>query len=235
MMVIGGGGYAFPRYLKALWPGSVVEVVEPDPGVTAAAEALGLEHNSPIKTIHTDARDYVDGLLRQEHSGGGTRRYDFIYEDAFNDYAVPFPLVTKEFNDKISRLLADDGVYMVNLIDTYESGRLLGAVVSTLEQTFSNVYVVAGRRGLPSLRNSFVVVAAGRRLDVEAILRKYDEHLRFQLLDDSQMAHLRETQRRHDPDGRLRTGGEPARAGRAAECEGHPGAEVLRQGPHVAE
>ncbi len=192
MMVIGGGGYAFPRYLKTLWPGAVVEVIEPDPGRTAAAEAMGLVHNNSFKSIHTDARDYVDGLLRQEDTGGGARRYDSIYEDAFNDCAAAFPLVTKEFNDKVSRLLADDGVYMMNLIDMYENGRLLGAVVGTLEQTFPVVHVIAGRRGLPSLRDSFVVVAARHRLDVDSILRKYDEHLEFQLLDDSHVAYLRQ-------------------------------------------
>jgi Tfp pilus assembly protein PilF/MFS family permease len=193
MMVIGGGGYAFPRYLTALWPSSVVEVVEPDPGVTGAAEACGLAHNNAIKTLRRDARDYVDRLLRQERTGGGARRYDFIYEDTFIDYAVPFPLVTKEFNDKITRLLADDGVYMMNLIDTCESGRFLGAVVNTLEQTFPSVYVVVGRKGLPLLRNSLVVVAAKRRLDIGAVLHKYDEHLTFQVLDASAMEHLRDT------------------------------------------
>jgi tetratricopeptide (TPR) repeat protein/MFS family permease len=192
MMVIGGGGYVLPRYLKAFWPGSSVEVVEPDPDATRAAEALGLEHNSAIQTIHSDARDYVDKLLRRERSGGGAKRYDFVYEDTFNDYAVPFPLVTKEFNDKVSRLLAENGIYVVNLIDTYANGRLLGAVVNTLERTFPNVYVVAGRRGLPSLRNSFVVLAAGHGLDLEAVLHKYNEHLQFQILNDSQMAHIRE-------------------------------------------
>jgi tetratricopeptide (TPR) repeat protein/MFS family permease len=192
MMVIGGGGYAFPRYVKALWPDSLVEVVEPDPGMTRAAMAFGLDRNSTIKTIRMDARDYVDRLLRQEHGGGSAKRYDFIYEDAFHDYAVPFPLVTKEFNDKVSRLLADDGVYLINLIDTYESGWLLGAVVNTLRQTFPNVHVVAGQGGLPSLRDSFVVVAARHRLDIQAILQKYDEHLTFQILNESRMKHLRE-------------------------------------------
>jgi len=193
MMVIGGGGYAFPRYLKALWPGSVGEVVEPDAGVTGAAEAFGLEHSSAIKTIPMEARDYVDTLVRQARTGRDARRYDFIYEDAFHDYAVPFPLVTREFNDKVSRLLGDDGVYMMNLIDTYESGRLLGAVLGTLERTFSNVYVVApARMGLPSLQNTFVVVAAKRRIDIQAILPKYNEHLGFHLVNSSEIERLKD-------------------------------------------
>jgi Tfp pilus assembly protein PilF/spermidine synthase len=194
MLVIGSGGYAFPRCLKTLWPGSFVEVVEPDSGVTrAATAAFGLDRTTSIKTIAMDARSHLDRLLKAERAGAGARRYDFIYEDSFNDYAVPFPLVTKEFNDQVYHLLADNGVYMVNLIDAIESSRLLGAVVATLDQTFPNVYVVTGRGGLPSLRDSLVVVAAKHKLDVRAVLRKHDEYLKFQVLDASQMDRLRDT------------------------------------------
>jgi Tfp pilus assembly protein PilF len=193
MMVIGGGGYVFPRYLKTLWPDSLVEVVEIDPGVTKAAmAAFGLDRNTKIKTIHMDARNYVDQLLGQERAGEGERRYDFIYEDAINDYSVPFQLVTKEFNDKIAHLLGDGGVYVVNLIDTYESGRFLGAVLCTLDETFPHVYVVTSQRGLPSLRDTFVVIAAKRRLDVRDILDGYNKHLAFWLLDESEMRHLKD-------------------------------------------
>ncbi|MBN1506104.1 MAG: fused MFS/spermidine synthase, partial [Sedimentisphaerales bacterium] len=193
MMVIGGSGYVLPLYLKALWPGSVVEVVEPDPGLVRAAEALGLERSSSIETICMDARVYVDGLLRSERAGKGARRYDVIYEDTFHDYAVPFPLMTREFNDRVSRLLVDDGVYMVNLIDTREDGRLLGAVICTLEQTFPSLHVVTpGEGGLPSPRNSIVVVAAKRGLDVQAALRKRDQYLSFEVLNASQRERLRD-------------------------------------------
>jgi len=192
MMVIGGGGYVFPRYLKTVWPASQVDVVEIDPGVTrAAVNAFGLNPSS-IHTVAMDARNYVDQLLEARRRGGQAPRYDFIYEDAINDYSVPFQLVTREFNDKMSQLLAADGVYMVNLIDTYESGRFLGAVVATLEQTFPYVRVVSSRVSLPSLRDTFVVVAAGRDLDIGRVLREYNAHLKFWLLDDSEMRYLRD-------------------------------------------
>jgi tetratricopeptide (TPR) repeat protein/spermidine synthase len=188
MLVIGGGGYAFPRYLKALWPDSRVEVVEIDPGVTKAAmEAFGLDRRTTIQTVTMDARNYVDQLLRPEQGASPAGRYDFIYEDAINDYSVPFQLVTKEFNDKIASLLADDGVYAVNLIDTHESGRFLGAVVGTLEQTFPCVRVIASRGALPSLRDTFVVAAAKRAIDVESILQAYDKHLGFWVLNMSEI------------------------------------------------
>jgi tetratricopeptide (TPR) repeat protein/predicted membrane-bound spermidine synthase len=193
MMVIGGGGYAFPQYLKATWPNSRVDVVEIDPGVTAAATAaFGLDANTAIRTINLDARNYVDQLLRTSRDKEPAVRYDFIYEDAINDYSVPFQLVTREFNEKIVRLLTDDGAYMINLIDTYDNGRFLGAIVGTARQTFRHVYVLTSEIGLPSLRDTFVVVAAKRPLDPGAILGAYNKHLKFWLLSESEVERLEE-------------------------------------------
>jgi tetratricopeptide (TPR) repeat protein len=191
MMVIGGGGYAFPQYLQTCWPNSRVDVVEIDPGVTEAAmAAFGLDRDTPINTINMDARNYVDQLLNREHRGQDASRYDFIFEDAINDYSVPFQLVTREFNEKIDHLLGDDGVYMVNLIDTYENGQFLGAVVNTLKETFPHVRVVTSRANLASLRNTFVVIASQRVLDVASVLRSYNRHLKFWLLNESETAAL---------------------------------------------
>ncbi len=42
-LFIGGGGYTFPRYMEAVYPGSQLDVVEIDPGVTRVAhDLLGL-------------------------------------------------------------------------------------------------------------------------------------------------------------------------------------------------
>lgn len=167
VLVIGGGGYVFPRYVERVWPGSCVDVVEIDPGVTEAAiEAFGLDRNTSIRTIPMDARNYVDELLECEQATGQEMRYDFIYEDAINDYSVPFQLTTRQFNEKIAHLLTDDGVYMVNLIDVFDSGLFLGAILNTLEKTFPYVSVIT-EAGVPrSHRNTFVVIAAKQQLDL---------------------------------------------------------------------
>ncbi|UCG60204.1 MAG: fused MFS/spermidine synthase [Phycisphaerales bacterium] len=193
MMVIGGGGYAYPQYLKATWPDSDVEVVEIDPGVTEAAmAAFGLPRDTSIKTISMDARNYVDQLLQQERTGGEMKRYDFIYEDAINDYSVPFQLVTREFNDKIARILADDGVYMVNLIDMYKHAQFLGAVVNTLRETFPHVHVITAFGNLPTLRDTFVVAAAKHEFDPQATISEYNKHLKLWYLSESEIEFLRE-------------------------------------------
>jgi tetratricopeptide (TPR) repeat protein/MFS family permease len=168
VLSIGGGGYVFPRYVEKVWPGSRIDVAEIDPRVTEAAiQAFGLDRNTSINIFTMDARNYVDELLQKKQTDGQIPRYDFVYGDAFNDYSVPYQLTTKEFNDKIAQILTDDGVYMINLIDIYDSGLFLGAVVKTLQQTFPYVYVAAEDRSRPARRDTFVVIAAMRKINLE--------------------------------------------------------------------
>jgi tetratricopeptide (TPR) repeat protein len=176
-MVIGGGGYTFPRYIEKLWPGSRIDVVEIDPGVTKAAmQAFGLEKNTTINTINMDARNYVDKLLERKRSSEKTPQYDFIYGDAFGDYCVPFQLVTRQFNEKIYAVLGDDGVYAINIIDTFDSGLFLGSVINTLEAVFPYVYAVTNGN-IPYMERNFVIIAAKHQLDLKNIISRHRQNL----------------------------------------------------------
>jgi len=191
-LVIGGGGYVFPRYLAQIWPGSRIDVVEIDPGVTEAAmQAFGLERDAPINTFTMDARAYVSQLLDHRRTENDQTLYDFVYEDALNDYSIPYQLTTKEFNDKIRLILTDRGVYMVELIDIYDSGLLVGAFVSTLEQTFPYVYVVT--ENVPrSGRSTFVLIAGGQTIDVEQLRRSEPvKNLDLWILSDADIETLK--------------------------------------------
>jgi spermidine synthase/Tfp pilus assembly protein PilF len=169
VLSIGGGGYVFPRYVEKVWPGSRIDVAEIDSRVTEAAiRAFGLDRNTSINIFTMDARNYVDELLQKKRTDGQIPRYDFVYGDAFNDYSVPYQLTTKEFNDKIARILTADGVYMINLIDIYDSGLFLGAAVKTLQQTFPCVYVVVEKKPL-SQRNTFIIIAAKQKINLESL------------------------------------------------------------------
>jgi pentatricopeptide repeat protein len=196
VMAIGGGGYVFPRYVEKVWPGSRIDVAEIDPGVTkAATAAFGLEKDTTINTINMDARNYVDKLLERKRNGQEIPRYDFVYGDAFNDYSVPFQLVTYQFNEKLSAILSDDGVYMINVVDIFDSGLFLGSVVNTLEKTFPCVYVVADDAP-HSFRNTFVIIAAKGKLDLKTIIPQYKGgKLKLWYLDASDIGKLREKSR----------------------------------------
>jgi spermidine synthase len=166
---IGGGGYVFPRYILDMWPGSSVDVVEIDPAVTEAAmQAFGLPRDTPIRTINLDGRNYVDELLEKKRLGEQIPQYDFIYMDAFNDLSVPFQLVTRQFNEKIFAITAADGVYLTNIIDMYNGGKVVASFVKTIKNIFPYIYVVT-RHSDYNLPVNFIVIVAKRPVNLETI------------------------------------------------------------------
>ncbi len=167
-LIIGGGGYVFPRYLEEHYPGSYIEAIEIDPAVTKAAKtAFGLSPETSIKIYHGDARNRVDELIRRQEQGEAIPVFDVVYGDAFNDLSIPFQLVSYEFNEKIRQLLSPEGVYMLTLADTIESGKFLGAMVNTFKESFPylNVFLTGDTRVKEELRNVFVLVGSFQPLD----------------------------------------------------------------------
>jgi len=114
-LFLGGGAYCFQRHMQFAYPGTSVDVAEIDPAVTRANYmATGLPRDTPIQTHFGDARQYVE--LSQDD-----QKFDIVFGDAFNDFSVPWHLTTREFNEKIKKMLSPDGVYMINIIDVYMS------------------------------------------------------------------------------------------------------------------
>jgi spermidine synthase len=148
--------------MEAVYPDSQLDVIEIDPGVTEVAyQMLGLDHGSKISSYNEDARTFLDQTP--------TAQYDLIYGDAFNDYSVPYHLTTVGFNERVRAWLAEDGLYVVNIIDG-PYGRFLRAYVHTLQQTFAYVYPVFSIEAWQrSSRTTIVIVASQRPLDEKTL------------------------------------------------------------------
>lgn len=161
-LFIGGGGYTFPRYIEALYPGSAIDVIEIDPGVTRVAyDLLGLARDSTIRSFNEDARLFLERTP--------DRRYDLIMGDAFNDFSVPYHLTTVEFNRRVQAWLEEDGLYLVNIIDGPRAD-FLRSYISTLRQTFDYVYLAPTQRGWRETpRTTFVVIASDTPLDSQRL------------------------------------------------------------------
>jgi spermidine synthase len=137
ILIIGGGGYTFPRWLEKSLPKATVEVAEIDPGVTEAAHAaMGLRRDTTIISHHMDGRQFVE-----ERAPKG--KYQLIVQDAVNDLSVPYHIMTKEYNDAVKALLDPDGVYLLTVIDEFEIGQLMRSAVLTMRETFPHVALVA--------------------------------------------------------------------------------------------
>jgi len=168
-LLIGGGGYVFPRYVEKRWPAARIEVVEIDPAVTRAArEAFGFPRTSKIRVHHADGRVFVNQSHRRRNNSRGFERYDLVYVDAVNDFSVPFQVTTKEFFGKVEGLLADDGLLLMNFIDVVDSGLLVGALAQTLGDTFEHIALFSSddiEHFDGAWRVTFVLAASNRPID----------------------------------------------------------------------
>jgi spermidine synthase len=150
---IGGGTYTFPRYLERQHQGSTL-VAEIDPAVTdVAREQLQLRDTPAIQIVHGDARPVLRDRPKDD-------RYDLVLGDAFGDIAVPYHLVTREFNELVKSHLKPDGVYLVNIVDGVHYD-FLRSYMRTLMQTFPQVrLMVSPGEAANGQQNTFVVVAS---------------------------------------------------------------------------
>jgi spermidine synthase len=158
---VGGGGFSLPRFLEAERPGSRSTVLELDPGVVEVArEELGLRTGSGLRVRTGDARMGI----RDEPA----EAYDLVIGDAFASRSVPWHLATREFAAEVRRVLGEDGVYVLNVID---GGRLrfLRAELATLRAEFAHVALLAR----PAQRyGNFVVAASGSPLPLGALRQR---------------------------------------------------------------
>lgn len=158
---LGGGAYCFPRYMEAVYPKSVNEVVEIDPAVTQVVhEELGLSRETNIKTYNQDARRF---LIQKKQEG----KYDIIIGDVFNDQTTPYHLTTLEFHKLVKDNMKKGGIYLANITDNYEQyGRYLASFVHTLRQVFMSVYVFRSGEIWGQGTSDFVIAATDRPLDI---------------------------------------------------------------------
>lgn len=159
-LFLGGGGYTLPRYILATYARAQADVAEIDPGVTAVArEQLGLRDDPRLGVYHQDARLFLSERRIQA-------QYDVVVGDVFNDLGIPFHLTTVEFARSVRRALKSDGVYIVNVVDDFQRGAFLRAMVATLRAVWPHVYVLSrGGLYLGSDPTTYVLLASNQPVD----------------------------------------------------------------------
>ncbi len=168
VLFIGGGGYTFPRFIRAKYPKAEIDVAEIDPEVTRVAKRyLGISENTRIRTFNEDARWYV---MNCKEKGS----YDFIFGDAFNDLSIPYHLTTREFAMQLKALLKPEGCLLANVIDSFKKGAFMPSYIRTLEEVFGkgNVHLIALSSDYDHIGiSTFVVVASSQRLDMNDFIK----------------------------------------------------------------
>jgi spermidine synthase len=167
-LVLGGGGYSIPEFIKRYSPGTDVTVVEIDPEVTATAKRFFLDDaDIPITTVNADARVFLNQNQRQ---------FDVIYTDVYSGAnSVPPALASREAFQAMKRALKPDGIIVFNVASAL-SGRcssLYHSLLKTTEQVFPSPAVFPMKPADSDDPQNIVVVAADGALSEDA-LRDFD-------------------------------------------------------------
>ncbi len=153
---VGGGGFSLPRYLTAVRPGSTNTVLELDAElVQIAQDELGLTDADQLDIRTGDARLHLGGLP--------TDGYDLIVGDAYSGQSVPWHLTTVEVMAEFRRLLKDDGLYVMNVIDGGDNS-FMRSQLATLREEFPELVVIEPEGGVPANAVNQVIVAAAAQI-----------------------------------------------------------------------
>jgi spermidine synthase len=167
---IGGGGLTLPRYVERVRPGTSSLVSEIDPGVVKIDnEQFGLENSKGIEVRVEDARLGLGRLADDSR--------DLVLGDAFGGVSVPWHLTTRETVREIARVLTDEGIYVINLLD-YGPLAFARAEVATLAETFDHVALATEVDTLThgeKAGGNLVVIASNAPLNVAAIAARIAE------------------------------------------------------------
>jgi spermidine synthase len=169
-LVIGGGGYSFPKWLVSECPNLRTTVVEIDPKITQIARDHFFLNDliRDYKTESTGRLDLVtdDGWGYLQHSD---QRFDLIVNDAFGGRKPLGPLKTDEGARAVRDHLTEKGVYLANVIAPLQGrGReVLDESLAACKDAFEHVYLIPEAPESPELTGDNVLVASRYALKIQ--------------------------------------------------------------------
>lgn len=180
VLMIGGGGYSYPRDFLKTNPESRMDVVEIDGEITnVAKEYFKLTDNSRLTIYHEDGRLFLNK---------NEKKYDAILLDVFSsDSSIPFYLTTKEAVLEMNDSLKEEGVIIVNMISAVngKKGKFFQAEYNTFKEIFPQVYFFPLKEDLLEVQN-IVLIASRSKIpfSFESTNEEYNEYLSKVFLGD---------------------------------------------------
>nr|WP_218844680.1 fused MFS/spermidine synthase [Microbacterium pseudoresistens] len=164
---LGAGGMTLPRYLAATRPGSRQQVIELEPALVGLVrEHLPLPRGAAVRVRIGDARE---GLRRLPPALRGN--VDLVIADVYSGAQTPAHLTSAEFYGEIARLLASDGVLLVNVADG-PGLAFARRQVATIRTVLPEVAILADAQILKGRRfGNLVLTASTRPLPADALAR----------------------------------------------------------------
>lgn len=131
MLMIGLGGGTFTTLVHRAMPDMIIDAVEIDPVVVAAARAhFGLREDARYRVHVADAAEWIT------RGPGSGERYDFILLDAYAGEGIPEALGTAAFFRAVARRLAPGGVVAINIAEMEAEGLAVARMFASVLTPF---------------------------------------------------------------------------------------------------
>ena len=153
-LMVGGGGFSYPRFFLNHHPESLIDVIEIDPKIVQIAQKYFYLKDDPrLKIITADARAYVRN---------STDVYDVIFLDAYNGTSIPYQLTTKEFFSDLYHHLTPDGLIVMNLISPKEGPKTayLQSQIKTISTVFPSTNILSIKDTDPTKVQNLILIAS---------------------------------------------------------------------------
>lgn len=160
VLMLGGGGYSYPKHFISTQSDARMDVVEIDPAVTQMAmkhfylrELLDEFGEERLQLITADARAYVDSCMKT---------YDVIVNDCFTGTEPVRSLMTAEAARRFARCLVPGGLYLANVVSQQEGTDVttLSLVAAALAETFANIQVIPCSDDEFSAEDNYLIAAS---------------------------------------------------------------------------
>lgn len=186
VLLLGGGGYAWPKQVIATRHDVHLDVVEIDPSITAAArrwfflDQLFKDYphaQTSLNIIHDDARSFLEETPIV---------YSAIVNDTFSGKTPVMNLATIEAARLIKEHLTRDGIYATNVVSENEGEDIsfLRSVVTTLHEEFAHVWIIPCEDELFGLEDNYLVLASNTDHQFDDAL-PFDDDFFSSVLHDS--------------------------------------------------
>lgn len=160
VLMLGGAGMGYPRYVAATYPNISMTVVEIDSELYEIAKrSMGYVPSDSVRMVFEDGRVFLNS---------NAQKYDAILIDVFSAHSIPWHLVTVESVRKVQQSLTDDGLVIVNIISSFDGNRsrIIKSIASTYKRIFESVEIFAVQSGARSTdAQNIILVAANTKLD----------------------------------------------------------------------
>lgn len=151
VLMLGGGGFSYPKHLLTSRSGARFDVVEPDPAITSAARRWffvdeleqrladpACSRGCSLGVFTADGRGFLEAAALR------AVRYDAIINDAFAGREPVHALASVDAARAVKACLVSGGLYLVNVVSRDHGADLsfLRDEVATLRAVFARVHVL---------------------------------------------------------------------------------------------